>query len=349
MKPKIYFLGKPEDGFGWGVCNTNLVHSLREFCDVIVDTSAREVFDAPAFVPITDNELTPIRKVRAPKRIGYCFTEWPIGEHAKRNARQFDVIFAGSDWNTRRLAECGIAAQTLHQGIDFERFKVAPPSERKGFVVFSGGKFEYRKGQDYVIAAMRRFLEVRKDAVLLAAWHNIWPQSAQSMSQSPLLTNWSIHRPMEWLPEFPDDIRPRVIQVPLLRNEQTPAVYAAAHVGLFPNRCEAGTNLVMCEFMACGRHVIATNHTGHADVLPPDAPIKEWYLSNGSYDAAGWFNPNVSDIISQLEQAYQRRDELPALGLECRKLVERFTWRDCALKIVAAAGLDSQLQARAPE
>ncbi len=332
MKPKLYYIGEPGDGYGWGVANTNLVRALGEFCEVIVAPQGKQ-FDAPAFVPVADRHLAPLRKVRAPKVIGYCFTELPIGADAVRNAKKYDVLFAGSTWNAQRLAEKGIKSEVLHQGIDFDRFPVQPwkpfataNGMKDKFVIFSGGKYEFRKGQDIVAAALHHFMAVHPEAVLLAAWHNHWPQSRETMRESWLLEDWN--DPMAILP------KDRVIQLPAMRNDQTPALYAQAHIGVFPNRCEAGTNLVMCEFMASGRPVIASDATGHRDVLAGAGP---YYLTNGTWDAAGWFNPNVSDLIANLEHAYQNRAELPQRGLDCRKLVERFTWRDCAEKIAKAA------------
>lgn len=363
---KLYYLGQPSDGYGWGVANTNLVRELSKLCEVVVDTSNRTKFDAPVFVPISDSSLNPLRRVkRAPKVMGYCFTEWPLTEDAARNARQYDLIFAGSTWNTHKLKQAGINhVETLIQGVDFERFKPLPPSDRKGFVVFSGGKYEFRKGQDYVLRAMRHFMGHRKDAVLIAAWHNPWPQTMASMKSSWLIDH---EKPFEGLLES------RVIKVPAIRNEQTPEVYRMAHVGLFPNRCEAGTNLVMSEFMACARPVIATYAHGHKDVLKQTSE-KTWIdcpdcedgvdsggeycptcggdqiiqdeinpqpgpllLDGGSYDSAGWFNTNVSDIIHQLEYAYQHRDELIQRGQQCRKLAEKLSWEDCARKVYEKA------------
>jgi glycosyltransferase involved in cell wall biosynthesis len=279
-------------------------------------------FDAPAFVPIVDSALNPIRKIKAPKTIGYCFTEWPLTDKAKTNSRQYDWIFTGSDWNTNKLKSAGIKhCSTLVQGVDFDRFNPRPPSQRNAFVVFSGGKYEFRKGQDYVLAAMKHFMRVRTDAVLLAAWHNPWPQSIQSMRNS-----WLINpsNPFDGLPED------RVLKIPAMPNEKTAEIYEQAHVGLFPNRCEAGTNMVMTEFMSCARPVIASCAHGHKDVLS-SAALK---LTSGSYDAAGWFNANVSDIINRLEYAYSNRAEMIERGVQCADFMRQFTWQKCAEKIV---------------
>ena len=320
-KPKLYYLGKPDDGYGWGVANKNLVAALSKYVTVEVDTSKRDTFDAPVFTPIGDSHLNPIRKIkRAPKVIGYCFTEWPLEDDAHRNARQFTTIFAGSTWNVERLAEKGIPAKTLIQGVDFDLFKPQPPSDRKGFVVFSGGKFEFRKGQDYVIAAMKNFMRNHGDVVLLSAWHNPWPQTMASMKKSWLVSD----TPIDALP--PE----RVISLPPMPNAKMAEIYKLAHVGLFPNRCEAGNNMVMCEFMASGRTVIASDATGHRDVLCPAA----FKLSTGDYDPAGWFNPPISDILTHLEYAYAHRAELTWRGNLCAEFVRQFTWDACAKTIL---------------
>jgi glycosyltransferase involved in cell wall biosynthesis len=316
-KLRLYYLGQPGDGFGWGVANTNLVAALQKYCDVIVDTSKRDTFDAPVFVPIADSSLNPLRKIRkAPKVLGYCFTEWPIADEAKRNARQYDVIFAGSTWNVQRLAASGIASRDLIQGVDFERFTPRPISKRNKFVVFSGGKFEFRKGQDYVIAAMKMFMRNHTDVVLVTSWHNQWTQSVQTMRKSWLVGD----DPMDGLP------LEMVISLPPMPNEKLADIYAMSHIGLFPNRCEAGTNMVLTEYMACARPVIATDAHGHKDVLCP-ASFK---LSTGDYDPAGWFNPPVSDIITHLEYAYHNRAELEWRGNMHRAAIEHLTWDRCA-------------------
>ena len=322
---KLYFLGKPGDGYGWGVANTNLLRELGKLCQVILDTSSRAEFDAPVFVPVVDAALSPARRVKAPRQIGYCFTEWPLNVNAAINAKRYDVLFAGSTWNTEKLKAAGIKqADTLIQGVDFERFKPQPVSERKGFVVFSGGKYEFRKGQDYVIAAMRHFMKVHGDVVLITAWHNPWPQTMDSMKSSWLVKHGN---------EFEGLPMDRVFQLPAMPNEKMPSIYAQSHVGIFPNRCEAGTNMVMCEYMATARPVIASYAHGHKDVLDET----QYLCKNGDLDAAGWFNPPVSDFIHRLEQAYTNRDDLIAKGEQARKLVERFTWQDAAKKVCAAA------------
>jgi hypothetical protein len=73
------------------------------------------------------------------------------------------------------------------QGVDTALFR---PRQRKDFfagrfVVFSGGKLEYRKAQDLVIHAFKEFAAKMPHArpLLLVAWENFWPQSMIGIEQ----------------------------------------------------------------------------------------------------------------------------------------------------------------------
>jgi glycosyltransferase involved in cell wall biosynthesis len=333
---KLYFCGKPGKNYGWGTCNTNLIAQLSKLCEVeVVERQPTVKLDGPTFLPIVDFKLSPLFPVQATKVIGYCFTECPLDDDSRRNASLYDLILAGSTWNKQRIVDAGITTpcEVMVQGIDRDLFKPQAPSERKGFVVFSGGKYEFRKGQDYVATAMKTFMSVRKDAFLITAWHNLWKGSEQTMRASWLI-DWD--KPLAGM-----DMN-RVFDCGMVAHEDMPKAYGLAHIGLFPNRCEAGNNLVMCEFMACGRPVIASWAHGHRDALSdleiPTSPGPGPYLlANGSYDPAGWFNPEVSDIIAHLEHAYQHRDELIERGETCRKMVEGLTWEKCAKQVFEAA------------
>lgn len=325
---KLFFCGKGGENYGWGTCIANLKKHLAPLCELeLVEKAPASKLPGPAFVPIVDYKLNPIFEVRAERVIGYCFTEAPLDDDSRKNAERYDLIFAGSTWNKQRIRDAGIKTpcKVLIQGIDHEIFKPQPMPDRKQFVVFSGGKYEYRKGQDYVAAAMKHFMDVHADAVLITAWYNPWPASQQSMKDSWLI-EWD--KPFEGLP--PE----RVFALPCISHAKTPEVYAQSHIGLFPNRCEAGTNLVLCEYMACGRPVIASYATGHTDVLAGAGP---YVLKTGSYDPAGWFNPEVCDILASLEHAYHHRDELAERGRLCHELTAKLLWKSCAEQIVEAA------------
>jgi glycosyltransferase involved in cell wall biosynthesis len=292
-------------------------------------------FDAPIFVSIGERDLSLPRPYAAPFIFGLCFIEAPLPPQAVENAKHYAWIFTGSSWCTQRLRDAGIHhCSTLVQGVDHSLFKPQAWPEMKGFRVFSGGKLEYRKGQDIVLAAMRAFMAQRIDAYLITSWNNPWPKSAETMVKSYLIDP---DNPLDGLP------KERIISVPPVRNEEMPSLYRNTHVGVFPNRCEAGTNMVLTEYMACGRPVIATTATGHADILTGPGP---WLLPSGDEDPAGWSNCNVSDVIAALEYAYSHREELEPRGLQCAQLVTPWTWERAA-ELLARQAQDC-LRLRAP-
>src|SRR5512146_845400 len=123
---RLYYLGKPADGFGWGICNTNLIAALSKHCEVVTDIPPeRNRFDAPVFMPLQDGGLRPERPVQAPQLIGYGFWEMPLNNLARHNAGRYDWLFAGSGWCARRVREASGATNVsaLIQGVDCERFR----------------------------------------------------------------------------------------------------------------------------------------------------------------------------------------------------------------------------------
>jgi glycosyltransferase involved in cell wall biosynthesis len=324
---KLYFIGERTDCTGWGILTDYLSRYLEEFCEVVRLSFSDDFssLDAPVFLPVSSNSLQSIRPIKCPRLIGYGFWEWPFEADAVRYASQYYWLFAGSQWCTNKLLQITPRASCLVQGIDFDRFTIQPYVRKLGFHVFSGGKFEFRKGQDLVIAVMREFMSKHDDVSLVTAWHNPWPESKKSMDVSLLINN---DNPLEGLPED------RVLQKPLMPNSQTPEIYGQTDIGLFLNRGEGGTNLVMMEYMASGRPVIASFATGQTDVLRGDGPIK---ITKGLYNSFGWFQADLLEVYRQLELAYNNSQELPNKGLECRKLVEPFTWRKMAQEVARVA------------
>ena len=90
------------------------------------------------------------------KNVALCFFETPNKLNAKTigHAKKYDLILAGSDFNTQALKAKGVNhVATAWQGVDTQLFKPSSSSERSSaaqafegkFVVFSGGKLEMRK------------------------------------------------------------------------------------------------------------------------------------------------------------------------------------------------------------
>ena len=276
--------------------------------------------------------------------IGYCFFENDIEvlRHTRRAAREWDFIVAGSSWCEYQLRIGGVRqTATVLQGIDPANFHKLPFRADDGrFIVFSGGKFEYRKGQDLVIAAMKVFMARHKDAYLACSWGNQWPFSVATMARSSHITfhpgdddcTTILHRTLSENGIPPD----RVYLAPLVDNTLIRQIYQQTDIGLFPNRCEGGNNMVMCEYMACGRTVIANDSTGHGDVITeqnalPLTSYEPLLITNGSgAPSAVWYENSVEEILFRLESAYQNRSFCHEKGAIAAEDMKQLAWNKAA-------------------
>lgn len=274
--------------------------------------------------------------------IGYCFFEDNIEvlNFTREAARRWDFIVAGSKWCEYHLRIGGVKnCCTILQGVDPVNFHPAPFPPEERFVVFSGGKFEIRKSQDIVIAAMKVLMQRHRDVILSCNWTNQWPFSLATMALSPFITYQHDEVNFLDLPQrtmLANGLDPqRVIAYPLADNAAMRGIFAASHVGLFPNRCEGGNNMVMCEYMACGRSVIASDGSGHADVIDaeiayPLSRYRPMVVVSEGVQSAVWEEPSLEEVIETLEQVYRHRDELPAKGERAAAAMQRLTWAGAA-------------------
>jgi glycosyltransferase involved in cell wall biosynthesis len=263
--------------------------------------------------------------------------------------RGFDLLIAGSRWNEAMFTRYGLPARFCPQGVDLALFAPGPGDGRfKGrFVVFSGGKLEYRKGQDLVVAAFKRFHARHPDALLVTAWHNPWPEVALELGRSPHVTappriaagRLLIH---EWMQAngIPADA---CIDVGPVRHRALPALLRNVDVALLPSRCEGGTNLVAMECMAVGLPIILSRNTGHLDLIREDncysldlqIPMGE---VTGNPDLAGWGESAIDDIVAKLEAAYTDRDGAAKRGAAAAAFMQGWGWPQQIDRLLAAIG-----------
>ena len=89
------------------------------------------------------------------------------------------------------------------------------------------------------------------DVVLMAHWYHLWKDKDKSIEN--ILESEKV------------DLS-RVIFLDLVRNDYLPNYFRNSNVGMFPNRIEGGTNLVLMEYIACGK--LAKAHIPHTAIDP---------------------------------------------------------------------------------
>ena len=280
------------------------------------------------------------------KNVGYVFIEFPLQAKAflPYARRYFDHIIAGSSWCEDQLADLGLTSIShAIQGIDFDTFHPtdsAPlfgdstkPRDDSKFYIFSGGKAEYRKGTDIVIAAFKVLADKYPDMHLIASWGNHWPETMSSLRASKHL-KWNHLIGLNWMDKIRANMAlnkingDRYTLLGFLPNSAMAKIYHSCHLGVFPNRCEAGTNMVLTEFMACGVPVVATAETGQRDVVGPD---HAWCDIDGVEDPETcFFEPTLDSVIAEIERAYQMRSVGAELGIRGSEFIKQFTWAQCA-------------------
>ncbi len=284
------------------------------------------------------------------------FEDTRFGERARSELKSFDTVIAGSSWNAGLLRDMGVGnVRTCLQGIDPAVFHPAPRRGLFGdrFVVFSGGKLEYRKAQDAVVAAFKAFRDRHPDALLVAAWSN-------PFSRSQGVRQLASHGVLRSQPELDGEGRLEIgkwlvacglppdsfILVPETPNKDMATIVREADVALFPNRCEGGTNLVAMEAIACGVPTILSANTGHLDLLAmADLPALTRQTPVMRPDDAetlgmeGWGEPSIDEMVESLEAVYQARDAARARASVAAEAMLALGWDRQAAAMLTAIGV----------
>lgn len=299
--------------------------------------------DCPVLQAINNVTGMPnLPNLKGSNNVGYTFFENNIlpPSYVENGARFFDTVVTGSSWCEEVLREHGLAnVTTIIQGVDpsiFNPYHSGKEYFLDRFVVFSGGKFELRKGQDIVIRAYKVLQDRYEDAMLVNSWFNQWPFSMNTMTASPHIrftpaSGDYVAMVNRTLAENGIDID-RVITLPLYPNIMMPRIYKNTDIGLFPNRCEGGTNLVMMEYMACGKPALASYNSGHTDVLSDSnclkiENMKSITIASNGENIAVWSEPDLEETVEKLDWAYHHRAGIGEIGQIAGRDLQGMTWK----------------------
>jgi glycosyltransferase involved in cell wall biosynthesis/predicted O-methyltransferase YrrM len=349
-------LPPPANTFGWGVCSHYLSKELAKLCSVHVLTEAeaaalRRPLKGKVFHAFTGIQFESIfEQARGEQNYAYTFFENELPPQSVENAKRYDLVLGGSTWCLERMQEKGIDnSGVLIQGIDPQFFyPITTPKSQDKFVLFSGGKFEPRKGQDLVLAAFKALQAKYPDIFLVTCWHNLWPQSMDLMASSKWIRyerkgdSWSdIMNHIYSLNGLDPE---RIFTIDLVPNETQRDLYRKTDLGIFPNRCEGGTNLVLMEYMACAKPVIGAYSTGQRDVLSARnalllEDIRPYEVKGpGGTRMASWTEPCLDELIAQIEYAYVHRDRIAVLGRQAGEDLRKLTWTHSAKSLLRSMG-----------
>jgi glycosyltransferase involved in cell wall biosynthesis len=96
--------------------------------------------------------------------------------------------------------------------------------------------------------------------------------------------------------------------------------------------------------MACAKPVIASNTSGHKDIITKDNALplnhfKEIKIQNNEGAlVARWQDPSLDELIARLEYAYHHRDELHKTGRRAGEDLRHLTWKRSAEHLATIIG-----------
>ncbi|KAH8052225.1 hypothetical protein JL722_10325 [Aureococcus anophagefferens] len=320
----------------------------------------------------------------ATRNVGILFAEtldWSQSDLAA--LRRFDALLVGSTWCGAGLKAAAAAldgaplppVKAFMQGVDASLFK-PPTGVRRNpgarFRVFSGGKLEWRKGQDIVVAAFREFRRRHPDAdaELVVAWANPWRKTVLTMAnathtagvpaatrQQVLEANATAPLPrtdadyvdenaalLDWLEANGLDRRDVVPLIPV-HHRYVPQILRAVDAALFPNRAEGGTNLVAMEAVAMGVPTALARNTGQADLVDflggddgcwPLGNQVESPAARAAPDQFAGYETDPGDAAAALADIYRDRAAARRRALRGAKRMRAWSW-ESAVEVLADA------------
>lgn len=297
---------------------------------------------------LVHNEVS--ARYRGVRNAGFTFfEETAIPAQAISAAKTFDTMRTGSNWNRDYLLSRGLSdVVCVHQGVDSETFQPRANTGRfkDRFVIFSGGKLEYRKGQDIVLAAFKAFHARHPEALLLTVWQNPWADSMATVMQGPHVRTAPKHGGsaagsiMAWtLGEGLSD--GAHIDAGVIDNASLPNLLREADAAIFANRCEGGTNLVAMECMASGIPCVMSMNTGHLDIASNDNCYPLTHQAkiadpHGRYEA--WGESDIDEIVAALETIYHDRTQADTRAQNAVATMRQMTWSAQIEKLVTSFG-----------
>ena len=365
---------RPASLSGWGVFATNLLLHLEVrgavspalLCplvanDVIVDPVRRafllrvfersdrlqaqwrqakgKALDFPVLLAL-GHDFVHETHFPATDRLGMIFFENPVfSKDGLARARSLRRIIAGSHWNARVLRQLGLEhVDVVLQGIDHSLFCPGPSQKLFGerFVIFAGGKLEFRKGQDIVVAAYRAFHQRHPDSLLLTSWGSPFSKMEPNLQACPHVGTLPRRLPngqldvAGWLHAcgLPEG---SFLDMGLVPNMAMPPILRECHAAVAVSRCEGGTNLVAMEAMACAVPTILSANTGHLDLIEEGncfalrhQPMPQ-SVPDG-IDPQGWGETSVEELLEALEAAYAHRTDALARGQAGHRTLNGLAW-----------------------
>jgi glycosyltransferase involved in cell wall biosynthesis len=244
--------------------------------------------------------------------------------------KQLDAILVCSKWAAEVVASNGISVPTVVAplGVDRSVFHEAigdgQPRAGGPTIFVNNGKWEFRKGHDFLLQAFCNAFTPGDNVVL------------KLLSRNPVLSEQAND---SWANVFLGSRIGTKVQLvpPLATQGHVAALLAECDCGVFPSRAE-GWNLGLLECMSVGLSVIATDYSAHTEFVEPancrlvhvdetePARSGEWVWGDGNWAKLG--ASQMEQMVDHLREVHRLKQEGSLrrndAGIAAAKA---FTWR----------------------
>lgn len=267
------------------------------------------------------------------KHIGFPIFELDRFTIEEQNSMEScDEVFVCSEWAKQMLRWLNRPVKVVPLGFNPDIFKPAPMlSGPTRF--FNAGKWEVRKGHDFLLECFNKAFTLKDNVELHMLSHNPFPQGKSE----------------EWEKRYKTcKMASKIRLLPRqATHENVYYIMKQVDCGIFPARAE-GWNLELLELMACSKHVIATNYSGHTEFCTKDSCR---FIEITSLEAASdgiWFNgfghwahlgqEQEEQLINHMREVHKLKQENGRLEQNHAGILQasKFTWAKSTSKLLKA-------------
>ena len=246
----------------------------------------------------------------------------------KHMINNLDVVFVASKWAKTILEKNGITIPVVVSplAVDttvFQNRDGKSPFEKEAYRFINIGKWEIRKGHDFLLEAFNKAFEKEDNVELVMINQNPFLSGQENQIWADMYKNSKLGEKVTILPR-------------LATHNDLSKIIQHCDCGIFPARAEGWNNEIL-EVMALNKPVIATNYSAHTEYCTKDNSMLIEIDNLTSADDGKFFNNEgqwadlgsnqMDQTVEFLKKVYKDSVKTNAAGLET---VKQYTWNNTA-------------------
>lgn len=345
-------INAPINKLSYGIVSTNFIHALYHLqhnvslfpigshveCDPNYEESVTDALNAAKYrFDTTAPSLRIFHQHSMAESIGHGLRiGMPIFEldtfsaQEKHHLKSLDLILVNSKWAKSVIEDNGIKSRCELVPLGYDPNIFRPAHSKKSATVFLVfGKWEKRKNHHIIPELFDRAFNQDDNVELWFACSNHFLNQEQTSVWEKYVKSGKLGNKVKIIPR-------------MSTHSEVANLMRQADCGLFISSAE-GWNLECLEMMACGKHVIATNYSGHTEFCTKEnsllVDIKEKELANDGiwFHGTGWWAKigeyEKDQIIQHMKTIHTTKQEI---GLQINQSMSEWTWIEAAKKLISS-------------